>query len=53
MNELNEKNLKFFYKAFKYEGKLLETTDSHFKILDSLTNKVFHLPKSETVVEEL
>jgi len=53
---MTEKTYNFYNRktGFKYfNAKLIETTDTHFKILDSKENKEFWLLKADTELEEV
>jgi len=57
MNEDNENKLNhdkeyiFFYKAFRYSGKIISESETHFIINDYKEGEI-HLPKSETLIKK-
>ena len=50
---MNERKIyKVFYKEFKYQGYLIEETDTHF-ILEDFKSGEVRLPKGDTVLVEV
>ncbi len=49
---IGKKQVIAFYRSFKYEGYLIDTTDSHF-IIEDFKDGVIYLPKQETLLKEV